>query len=332
MTSIIVNRSENPKLSFTSKNKKSEISNHSNISTISDNSQTQKETQKETQRDSQRSSRSDKKSKIGTYSSPEFQNWLNTPIQKPKMKRSKRTNDEAYQVFQDFSERMENLEWKAFFLKLYTGKFPHGYSYRNQTLFFRKRTKIEKLDLQDSSNDTLSKVMNFFEIYGGFNNTDDNLNIFDYLVSHIEPYRSWKDIRSKKTKQFFIQKYADDMEVKYHLSLTEKKCLLDTIHTGFLIRSIDSGDIEFEDKKITNIKTLNWLEERRDFVLIENVKNQRMSRKATSEKVSKNSFSAHWTKFLSQIIKDKPFIDDISTDVSMADDLTDTTISFSITE
>lgn len=333
-----------PKLSFNSKSKKSESSkqrtktspesdvrmNNTEQHDQSEMDRTQEVVKAESK--SQRAPRSEKKSKIGTYASAEFQNWLATPIQKPKMKRSKRTNDEAYQVFQDFSERIDNLEWKAFFQKLYTGKFPHGYSYRNQTLFFRKRTKIEKLDLQDSTNDTLLKVKNFFEIYGGFNNSDDNLNIFDYLVSHIEPYRSWKDIRSKKTKQFFIHKYADDMEIKYNLSLTEKKCLLDTIHTGFLIRSIDSSDIEFEDKKITNIKTLSWVEERREFVLIENIKNQRMSRKATCEKVSKSSFSAHWTKFLSQIIKDKPFIEDISTDVSIADDLTDTTISFSITE
>jgi hypothetical protein len=304
---------EQPKVSFSSKTKKDQVS-------------------KEQSPKTKRAPRSEKKSKIGTYASTEFQNWLATPIQKPKMKRSKRTNDEAYQIFQDFSERIENTEWKAFFQKLYTGKFPHGYSYRNQTLFFRKRTKIEKLDLQDSSNDTLTKVMNFFEMYGGFNNSDDNLNIFDYLVSNIEPYRSWKDIRSKKTKQFFIQKYADDMESRYQLTLIEKNVLLDTIHTGFLIRSIDSSDIDFQDKKIINIKPLSWDAEKREFKLLDNVKNQRMSRKATSEKVSKNSYSAHWTKFLSQIVKDKPCGDDISTDVSMTEDLTDTTISFSITE
>lgn len=278
--------------------------------------------------------RSEKKSKIGSYASAEFQNWLATPIQKPKMKRSKKTNDDAYQIFQDFSEKVENQEWKAFFQKLYTGKFPHGYSFRNQTLFFRKRTKIEKLDLQDSSNDTLDKVMNFFQMYGAFTNSDDDLNIFDYLVQHVEPYRSWKDIRSKKTKQFFIQKYADELALQYELNATEKKCLLDTIHTGFLIRTIDSGDIEFENKKITNIKTLVWSEENREFELIQDSKNQRINRKNTSEKVSKSSYLAHWSKFLSHLVKERTTTNvDISTDVSIGlDDLTDTTFSLSITE
>jgi hypothetical protein len=299
-----------PKLSFTSKNKKSD-----------------------TAPPEKSNPRSEKKSKIGSYASAEFQNWLTTPIQKTKMKRSKRMNDEAYQIFQDFSEKVENQEWKAFFQKLYTGKFPHGYSFRNQTLFFRKRTKIEKLDIQDINNETLHKVMNFFQMYGGFTNMDDNLNIFDYLVSQIEPYRSWKEIRSKKTKQFFIQKYVDELGTKYHLTNLEKRCLLDTIHTGFLIRTIDSNDIEFENKKIMNIKTLAWNEYRHEFELVENLKNQRVSRKNTSEKISKNSYSAHWTKFLSHIIKDNPSMEDISTDVStIADDLTDTTVSFSITE
>ncbi len=277
--------------------------------------------------------RSEKKSKIGTYTSAEFQNWLTTPIQKTKIKRSKRMNDEAYQIFQDFSEKIESQEWKAFFQKLYTGKFPHGYSFRNQTLFFRKRTKIEKLDITDASNDTLNKVMHFFEMYGGFTDSSDNLNIFDYLVSEIEPYRSWKEIRSKKTKQFFIQNYVDDLGDKYKLNNQEKKYLLDTIHTGFLIRAIDSGDIDFENKKITNIKTLVWNDESRTFDLIENMKHQRISRKNTCEKTSKSSYSAHWSKFLSYIVKDKIIIDDISTDASiMVEDFTDTTVSFSITE
>jgi hypothetical protein len=276
---------------------------------------------------------SDKKSKIGTYASAEFQNWLSTPIQKTKLKRSKRTNDEAYQIFQDFSDKVENQEWKMFFQKLYTGKFPHGYSFRNQTLFFRKRTKIEKLDIQDASYDTLRKVMDFFEIYGGFTNTNDNLNIFEYLVSQIEPYRSWKDIRSKKTKQFFIHKYVDELSQKYNLTLLEKRCLLDTIHTGFLIRSIDSGDIEFENKKITNIKTLFWDGEKREFYLQEITKTQRVSRKNTSEKISKSSYAAHWAKFLSQIAKDKPTYEDMSTDVSfITEDLTDTTMSISTSD
>jgi len=283
---------------------------------------------------SERSNRnSDKKSKIGTYASAEFQNWLSTPIQKTKMKRSKRTNDEAYQIFQDFSEKVENQEWKAFFQKLYTGKFPHGYSFRNQTLFFRKRTKIEKLDIQDVSNETLYKVMNFFEMYGGFTNSDDNLNIFDYLVSQIEPYKSWKDIRSKKTKQFFIHKYVDELTQRHNLSNLEKRYLLDMIHTGFLIRAIDSSDIDFDNKKITNIRTLIWNEETREFNLQETSKTQRMSRKNTAEKISKSSYSAHWTKFLSQIAKERTVYDDLSTDTSfVVDDLTDTTVSFSISD
>jgi hypothetical protein len=311
-----------PKLSFTSKNKK-DVKLQTAVSQDSKPSAVQSLEDRAT----------DKKSKIGTYSSAEFQNWLNTPIQKTKMKRSKRTNDDAFQIFNDFSEKVENNEWKLFFQKLYTGKFPHGYSFRNQTLFFRKRTKIEKLDIQDANQDTLSKVMNFFEIYGGFTNSDDNLNIFDYIVSNVTPYRSWKDIRSKKTKQFFIHKYVDELVIQYQLSHLEKRYLLDTIHTGFLIRSIDSSDIDFQDKRIVNIKTLHWNGLKREFELVENVRNQRISRKNTSEKLSKNSYSAHWTKFLSQIIRNKSNEDDMSTDVSyIGDDLTDTTLSFSITE
>jgi hypothetical protein len=249
-------------------------------------------------------SSSEKKTKIGTYASAEFQNWLATPIQKPKIKRSKKTNDDAYQVFQDFSENVENPDWKAFFQKLYTGKFPHGYSYRNQTIFFRKRTKIEKLEIVDSSRTTLSKVMNFFTMYGGYSSDKDDLNIYDFIISNTSHYESWRDIRSKKTKQFFIQKYIDRLEDIHDLSELEKRLLVDTVHTGLLLKTIDNGDIEFEDNRIVNIKTLNWNEETREFEL-PIITKTKAQRKSNNEKIQKNTFLSHWEKFVTHIQKNK---------------------------
>jgi hypothetical protein len=283
------------------------------------------------------SSQSDKKSKIGSYSSAEFQNWLNTPIQKPKMKRSKKTNEEAYQVFQDFSEMVDHAEWKSFFQKLYTGKFPHAYSYRNQTLFFRKRTKIEKLEILDSSKQTLSKVMMFFTTYGGYSNYEDESNIYDFIVSQTPQYNNWKDIRSKKTKQFFIQKYVDELAENHQLDPTQKRVLVDTLHTAFLLKTIDSSDIEFEDKKITNIRGLSWNSEAKEFEIPranrfnKNTKNTRK----TVEKMQKNTFASHWGKFVNNILKNKSGGEEISTDLSttqedMTDTITDTTFSMSV--
>lgn len=270
----------------------------------------------------------EKKNKIGTYASTEFQNWLNTPIQKPKIKRSKKTNDDAFQIFIDFAEKINNEEWKTFFHKLYAGKFPHGYSYRNQTLFFRKRTKIEKLDIQDNSNETMNKVINFFKNYGGFSNLGEDTNIFDFLVSKTPIYKNWKDIRSKKTKQFFIIKYVDELTEKYQLQSTERKSLLDTIHTGFLLKSIESSDIDFKDHKINHIHTLHWYPETRKFEVEITNRVQKPSRKSTADKVAKSSFLVHWNKFLNQIVKDKN-VEDIPTDASVlsitTDDLTDNT-------
>jgi hypothetical protein len=274
-----------------------------------------------------------KKNKIGTYASTEFQNWLNTPIQKPKIKRSKKTNDDAFQIFLDFADKTENEDWKAFFNKLYTGKFPHGYSYRNQTLFFRKRTKIEKLDIQDNSNETMNKVMNFFKNYGGFSILSKDTNIFDFLLSKTPIFQSWKDIRSKKTKQFFINKFVDELTQQYQLNKYEKDNLMDTIHSGFLLKSIESCDIEFDNQKITKIKTIHWNPEKRKFDLEIQNRVQKPTRKNTADRVAKNSFLVHWNKFLVQYVKDKPQLDDIPTDASIisvqTDDLTDTSMSLS---
>ena len=164
----------------------------------------------------------------------------------------------------------------------------------------------------------MSKVMNFFQIYGGFENSDDNLNIFDYLISKSDSYSQWKDIRSKKTKQFFIQKYADELTKVHNLSVIERRCLLDTIHIGFLMRFIDTSDIVFENRKIIDIKTLKWVEPKRDFELVADWKNVKLSRKNGTEKQNRNSFAAHWSRFLSQMVKEKqPEVEDL-TDVSVS--------------
>jgi hypothetical protein len=293
------------------------------VSSINSNSQT---STKEVKSSSRSSSKLEKKTKIGSYASAEFQNWLSTPIQKPKIKRSKKTNDDAYQVFQDFADMVDNPDWKAFFQKLYSGKFPHGYSYRSQTLFFRKRTKIEKLEILDSTKSTMTKVMQFFIVYGGYSNDKDDVNIFDIVVLQTPKYENWKDIRSKKTKQFFILKYIDELAANHELSDKEKMELVDTIHTGFLLKTIDGGDIEFQNKRITNIKTLEWDNEHREFVIPNLHRIVKNSRKTVSEKVQKNTFSSHWNKFVSHIHKSKNQNpgEDIATDASTTlEDLTD---------
>jgi hypothetical protein len=128
-------------------------------------------------------------------------------------------------------------------------------------------------------------------------------------------------------------KYIDRLSQTYDLTTVERKRLQDTIHIGFLIKTIDTPDIEFEDNKIMTIKTLSWNPEKREFTVPKISKTAKTNRKPVSEKVCKNSFGAHWVRFISNIVKDKKntLDEDISTDVSTAiDDLTDTTVSYSV--
>jgi hypothetical protein len=179
--------------------------------------------------------------------------------------------------------------------------------------------------------------MMFFTTYGGYSNYEDESNIYDFIVSQTPQYNNWKDIRSKKTKQFFIQKYVDELAENHQLDPTQKRVLVDTLHTAFLLKTIDSSDIEFEDKKITNIRGLSWNSEAKEFEIPranrfnKNTKNTRK----TVEKMQKNTFASHWGKFVNNILKNKSGGEEISTDLSttqedMTDTITDTTFSMSV--
>ena len=89
--------------------------------------------------------------------------------------------------------------------------------------------------------------------------------------------------------QFFIQKYVDEEIEKNNLSASEKRSLLDTIHTGFLLKSIESSDIEFNEQRIMQIKTLKWNENIRKYELQIQSRSQKPSRKSESQSFSQKS-------------------------------------------
>jgi hypothetical protein len=118
----------------------------------------------------------------------------------------------------------------------------------------------------------------------------------------VKEYTSWSQIRGKKKKDFFINRYIDYLSNKYNLTLEEKRNLHDQVHFGYCLKIIDTNNITLKDMEITDIDNLIWDEEKRKFELNGEPKYKKSSRKRTlNEPIPKNSSLYMWLKYVSKI-------------------------------
>lgn len=233
--------------------------------------------------------------KIGDYSTIDINDLFSAPIKQTKQKRAKKTKDVVHSVFSQMAEITTDPQWKILFTKASCGKFPQGFTCKNSVLYFRKKNKVEKLDISGEMENVLPQTMKFFRIYGGYSNQDEFINIFEYLMNNKVYYENWKDIRSKNTKEFFIDMYIDELIEKFDLTKIEVDQLKDNLNLGFSTKMIDSKNVIFENMKIKNITNLQWDTKSRKFIIDGTPKYKTSTRK--KQIVKKDSYLYGWLSY-----------------------------------
>jgi hypothetical protein len=240
--------------------------------------------------------------KIGSYSTVEIKNWMSTPINNTKQKRTKKAKDVVHQIFSDFCNMTNDNMWKGLFQKASIDKFPQGFSYSNNFLLFKKRNKIEKIEIENSTEENLAETINFFKKFGSICDDENENDVFNYLYSMVKEYTSWSQIRGKKKKDYFLSGYVDFLIKKYNLNEEESRHLHDQIHFGYCLKIIDSNNIKIENMEIVNIDNLIFDENTRKFELLGEPKYKKTSRKRNAnEAIPKNSSLYLWLKYVSKI-------------------------------
>lgn len=245
------------------------------------------------------------KNKIGTYASStiDIQNWLNTPIQSNKPKRTKKSKELDNGIFLELHDIVEDNDWKNLFQNAYRGKFPSGFTFSNHILSCKKKkNKIEKIEIYDSDIQTLQNVQYFFTSNGGFTAQDDNGDVLEFLNSCGPCYDSWTQIRGKKKKDFYIGKYIEYLCKRYELNDEERIQLHNQLIIGCAIKSIDSENIKLENNEIVDINNLIWDKTTRTFSVDGSPKNKKVSRKkVTTDKLPKSCYLSQWISYVQKI-------------------------------
>jgi hypothetical protein len=257
--------------------------------------------------------------KIGSYAHAniEIQNWLSTPIQNQKVKRTKKVKEQESSIFTFLAELSKDKSWKHLLTNAAKGKFPSGFTYNGSCLMYKKKSKTDKLDLLKADAKTLNDVMDFFTRYGGYVNPEDQINIFEYISSNVEDYTCWSQIRGKKKKDYFLSRYIRDLTKEYQLNKQEMLQLHDLLFIGCSVKSIDQCNIELEDMKIKHINNLIWNESTRTFSIDGVPKIKKSTRKKVGlDRVPKDSYLYSWYKFISKLTSQVDLIENM--------DITDT--------
>jgi hypothetical protein len=240
--------------------------------------------------------------KIGSFSTVDIQNWMSTPINNSKQKRTKKNKDIIHPIFLELSEISTDNIWKNIFVKASIDKFPPNFSAQNNFLIFKKRSQSERYEIKDNSISSLEETIEFFKKYGGFCEEDSDADIFEYLISQSENYSSWSQIRGKKKKDYFLSRYIDTLNQKYDLNPDEKQQLYTTIYFGYCLKIIDSANIKMENMQIVDINNLFFDNLKRKFRLEGEQKLKKSSRKRSSnDKVPKTSYLHSWIKYIQKI-------------------------------
>lgn len=228
-------------------------------------------------------------------------------------KRKKTLKPIIYPIFESCSKMTEDKFWQAKFMECAQGKFPRGFTYKNNLITFRKANKMHRLELSDSPAEAFIATMEFFNKSVGMMSVEDQKRLKkaedEKLLEKLQSSKdiTWKDIKTEKIKDILICEFIETLANKMCLSYEEKKELITVIKKGFMLKYFTGSNIEMEDGKIKEIDGLICDDQTRHIYIDERF----MVRKATKqsfslgiEKVESKpqiDFLEIWEKYLSSL-------------------------------
>lgn len=161
--------------------------------------------------------------------------------------------------------------WISFFQLAANGKFQRGLTFRNNTLTYRRKNKVDKCEISFDPQQAAYQIMNFLHQVAGMNSNAEReynkrINEESLLSQAGQEANDFSALR-KKAKVALITKYVEDISVKMSITLKERLQLLGVIEQGFLLGMLDLNNVEYSHGSIINITGVLWDPENRKFYI-----------------------------------------------------------------
>lgn len=177
-------------------------------------------------------------------------------------KRKKTLKPILHPIFEKCANLADDKYWQAIFMDCARGKFPRGFTYKNNLITFRKANKLYRLEISNLPSDVYSSTIEFFNTTKGMMSAQDRKRVKkleeEKLLEKLNSNTpiTWKDIKTEKMKDILICEFIETLAEKLQLGIEDKKELVTTIKKGFMLKYFTGSNIEMENGRISEIDGL----------------------------------------------------------------------------
>jgi hypothetical protein len=252
--------------------------------------------------------------------------WLATPITTAgsgKARRSKNQPIILHPIFEQCTRHITDPFWISIFNQAAIGKFPRGFLFKDNSLTYKRGTKISRIDLSTDPVTAATELMTFFGRMAGIMSTADQdrsrQELEDRLTESVSLHTcTWADIKKKKVREMLIGTFVEDLVKQYELVDRERIQLRSMINLGFILGHFSSTNVQFSQGRIHGIAGLDFDATTRKFSINSTCQPRHTksskSRQSRSVKIVDTetestsspglvSFMALWIKFLESLEK-----------------------------
>lgn len=228
-------------------------------------------------------------------------------------KRKKTLKPILHPIFEKCADLTDDKFWQTIFMDCARGKFPRGFSYKNNLITYRKANKMSRLDISNSPSEVFIATIDFFNKSTGMMSVQDRKKMKKLEEEKLLEKMSkttditWKDVKTEKMKDILIAEFIEFLTEKLELAEEEKKELITTINKGFMLKYFTASNIYMENGRIYEIDGLICDEKTREISIDPVYTNRKVVRQFTGLGIEKNDnkpqidFLEIWGKYLSSL-------------------------------
>ncbi len=195
--------------------------------------------------------------------------WLDIPVTKQgKIKKQKSSARLKWPIFDEMAKIETDSFWEDYWIRASKGKFPTGFSFNGNELFYSYRNKISKAIFGDNIEDMCQLARHMYQDYSGLFSPLDlkHINQRRELILSTNEITTWSKCNPSQ-KSNLITYYLIELAKEYGLDTKGKNELEQTLWVGINVGAFNEKRIEIDNNKIIDIIGLEWDPEKERFYI-----------------------------------------------------------------
>lgn len=235
-----------------------------------------------------------------------------TPVSDSVKKRKKTLRPIINPIFEKCASLTEDKFWQNIFMDCSRGKFPRGFTFKNNLITYKKGSKNFKVEISNSSVEAYTVTIKFFQDIAGIMSKADREKLEkaeeEKYLSVVNNDLTWKEVKTEKLKDILINEFIADVSAKMQFNEEESKEFTTTVKKGFILKCFGANNVKMENGKIVEISGLIFDENSKQYVIDEDYISYKEDKRSKNlgiereENKPKINFMELWSKYLENLI------------------------------